>query len=519
MCNRLIKTIYLTIFCILAVVPAIAQNVYFISPDGSDAASGSIGSPWRSINFATQNTQPGDTIYMRGGNYVYDEVWIKPGWGGANGLYKTLAAYPGETPVMLSQITVNCSYLRVEGLFFQLPKSIRVVDWDSPSLHVHLMNNHFTGPQPRYGAIEFRGSYGLIEGNTIEISGDNGESQDHGIYVMSGENNTIRKNTVSGTFGYGIHLYDELKSNDDPNVLKYIRNVVVEENIVKNSRKRSGMIVGRQHNVRVENVIIRKNIFAGNNHVGLLIRQVDGLIEIVNNTFYNNGLQALNLGEGSADPVVPSAKIINNIFYTTGNNCREHCDWFSEYLVDVSSGVGQIEVNRNLYLPLSDGIRGAEDVSPVSAEPMFSNPANDNFSLKAESPAIDAGIQIGLPFHSVAPDLGAIEFSENDDDANAQNPQGFNLEQNHPNPFNLKTAINYQIFEPGKVKISIFDMSGQEITTLVNEPKNEGFYTAFWDGKNANGDTLPSGIYFYQLKLAAETAAVSHSEKKMVLIK
>lgn len=142
MFNRLTKTIYLTIFYVLAIAPVFAQNVYFISPDGSDAASGAITSPWRSINFATQNTQPGDTIYMRGGNYVYDEVWIKPGWGGANGLYKTLAAYPGETPVMLSQITVNCSYFRVEGLFFQLPKSIRVVDWDSPSLHVHLMNNH-----------------------------------------------------------------------------------------------------------------------------------------------------------------------------------------------------------------------------------------------------------------------------------------------------------------------------------------------------------------------------------------
>ena len=91
------------------------------------------------------------------------------------------------------------------------------------------------------------------------------------------------------------------------------------------------------------------------------------------------------------------------------------------------------------------------------------------------------------------------------------NPQiGFSdLRQNYPNPFNPATTIKYQIPEVSFVTIKVYDVLGNEVTTLVNEEKPAGSYEVEFDGAG-----LPSGIYFYQLK------ADSYIEtKKMVLLK
>jgi hypothetical protein len=85
----------------------------------------------------------------------------------------------------------------------------------------------------------------------------------------------------------------------------------------------------------------------------------------------------------------------------------------------------------------------------------------------------------------------------------------FMLRQNYPNPFNPATKIKYQIPELSFVTIKVFDVLGNEITTLVNEEKPIGIYEVEFDGTE-----LTSGIYFYQLQ--AEDFVFA---KKMMLIK
>jgi len=85
----------------------------------------------------------------------------------------------------------------------------------------------------------------------------------------------------------------------------------------------------------------------------------------------------------------------------------------------------------------------------------------------------------------------------------------FILEQNYPNPFNPTTTIKYQIPELSFVTIKIYDVLGNEITTLVHEGKPTGSYEVEF-----NATTLPSGVYFYQLK-----AGSFIQTKKMILIK
>lgn len=81
-------------------------------------------------------------------------------------------------------------------------------------------------------------------------------------------------------------------------------------------------------------------------------------------------------------------------------------------------------------------------------------------------------------------------------------PEVFVLEQNVPNPFNPETSIRYQIPDgpsPVKTTLRIFNILGQEVKTLVSEIQGAGQYTVRWDGRDAQGDEIPSGVYLYQL--------------------
>ena len=94
------------------------------------------------------------------------------------------------------------------------------------------------------------------------------------------------------------------------------------------------------------------------------------------------------------------------------------------------------------------------------------------------------------------------------------------LLQNYPNPFNPETWIPYQLSEDSQVSISIYDTTGQLVRTLslwVSNP--QAFYNsqgraAYWDGRNALGERVASGIYFYQL-----TTPAFQQTRRLVIVK
>jgi acid phosphatase len=93
-------------------------------------------------------------------------------------------------------------------------------------------------------------------------------------------------------------------------------------------------------------------------------------------------------------------------------------------------------------------------------------------------------------------------------------PAEFKLEQNYPNPFNPVTHIQYMISKTGFVSLKVYDITGNEISVLVNERKNPGIYEMEFDAGNVNGKSLASGIYFYTLK-----TEISELTKKMIILK
>jgi hypothetical protein len=91
----------------------------------------------------------------------------------------------------------------------------------------------------------------------------------------------------------------------------------------------------------------------------------------------------------------------------------------------------------------------------------------------------------------------------------------FRLEQNFPNPFNPSTKISWQSPVSSHQTIKVFDVLGKEIATLVNEYKPAGSYEVeFHNVETCHGMSLPSGVYFYQLK-----AGEFIQTKKMLLIR
>jgi len=88
------------------------------------------------------------------------------------------------------------------------------------------------------------------------------------------------------------------------------------------------------------------------------------------------------------------------------------------------------------------------------------------------------------------------------------------LNSNYPNPFNPETTISFSVNQDSRVSIDVYNVKGQKVKNLVNDVRTAGQHSVVWNGKDANGRDVASGIYFYQMKADGYTAT-----KKMILMK
>jgi photosystem II stability/assembly factor-like uncharacterized protein len=101
--------------------------------------------------------------------------------------------------------------------------------------------------------------------------------------------------------------------------------------------------------------------------------------------------------------------------------------------------------------------------------------------------------------------IGVVSVGDTEDNL----PRDYSIEQNYPNPFNPATTIRYSIPKEGLVSLKIYNIIGEEVTSLVDEIKQAGNYDVTFDAKN-----LSSGVYFYRLQAGSFTEI-----KKMVLLR
>lgn len=93
-------------------------------------------------------------------------------------------------------------------------------------------------------------------------------------------------------------------------------------------------------------------------------------------------------------------------------------------------------------------------------------------------------------------------------------PGQFELSQNYPNPFNPTTTISYNLPIKAKVKLEIFNILGQKVTTLVDAEQTAGTHKIEWDGSNQSGEKVTTGVYLYRL-----STEKYEQTKKMLLLK
>ena len=294
------------------------------------------------------------------------------------------------------------------------------------------------------------------------------------------------------------------------------KKVYLFENLIKNNNSGMG---GAGIYCRDSSPYIYKNLITNNvahGWTGGGIRCVRSGANIINNTIDANGSFGGGGGGGiyfnyveyvtHAIPV-----IINNIITNSQGN----------WGILTNSDTSNIHFN-NVWNNENGNISAINGFGNISEDPLFINVAEDNYNLNNNSPCIDSGINlfiqngdtlIDLPdsvIYGNKPDLGAFEFDPSTLIENKPNSLNENkLFQNYPNPFNPTTKIIYELPNSVKVKIEIFNLLGQKITTIQNKSMSNGTHEVEF-----TAEELPSGVYLYKIE-----AGDYREVKKMMLLR
>ena len=135
-------------------------------------------------------------------------------------------------------------------------------------------------------------------------------------------------------------------------------------------------------------------------------------------------------------------------------------------------------------------------------------PANNEIQVKTYSPYLeqfetDTSSQFILSY-----DMSVLMTSKE------LLPVEFTINQNYPNPFNPTTTLRYDLPEDANVNITIYDMMGRQVSTLVSTQQTAGYRSTQWNATNSFGEPVSAGLYIYTIQ-----AGKFSQTKKMILLK
>lgn len=235
---------------------------------------------------------------------------------------------------------------------------------------------------------------------------------------------------------------------------------------------------------------------------------------------------------GSGDEVVVPLEITNSkplvaldipLQFTEGATLDrvEFTDRVASFQVKIANIDNE---NRQVVIGLISMISSESPDLAVGSGPI----ANLHFKLASGVDRVQVNsVELSKPDHSLAfyyndyssgrPEVKAIQPDVSlsvvvQDGPNV--PKTYALSQNSPNPFNPTTVIKFALPASGNVRLAVFNVLGQQVKELVNGAMDAGIHDVVWDGKDNNGATVASGIYFYKLN-----ASNFVDTKKMVLLK
>lgn len=487
-----------------------SAKTYYVSPGGSDAAAGTISQPLLTIVKAHAYVTAGDTIMVRGGNYVVS-ITINLSKSGTTTSKLFLLAYPGERPLL------DCTSMSVSG------------------------SNK---------GIQLSGSNWYIKGFDVKGAGDNGmfisgsfntvefcsffENADTGLQIGSGaSNNNIincdsyynmdpsqgnadgfspKLDVGTGNYFYGCRSWQNSDDGWDGYLRPSTGVTTTLENCwsfnngylksgIASSGNGNGFKMGGGDNSNSShlehNMILKKCLSFDNRVKGFDQNNNTGSMTLYNCTAYRNGTNysiSRAIDSGRTLTVINCVSLGSPVLLGSFA-IQQTNSWLSPFSVSNADFVSIDTV----------GVRGPRKADGSLPDLTFMH-------LAQGSRLIDAGTSIGLPYSGVAPDLGAFEYgtttSVNEERAGST-PKSFSLFQNFPNPFNPATAISYQLSAFSSVELSVCDILGKEVATLVNGRQEAGWYTVTF-----NASALTSGVYFARLQAGGFSKTI-----KLVLMK
>ena len=137
---------------------------------------------------------------------------------------------------------------------------------------------------------------------------------------------------------------------------------------------------------------------------------------------------------------------------------------------------------------------GWPGVNNIDSDPLFCDSDTIDYTLAANSPCVASGLNnLNMGAHPVGCDaVLAIE--------NEILPFKYIVHQNYPNPFNPNTTIEYQLPVDEFVNISVYDMNGRVVKSLINSPQTAGYKSIQWNATNDRNEQVSAGLYLFTIE-------------------
>ncbi|MCK4296153.1 MAG: T9SS type A sorting domain-containing protein, partial [Candidatus Marinimicrobia bacterium] len=143
-----------------------------------------------------------------------------------------------------------------------------------------------------------------------------------------------------------------------------------------------------------------------------------------------------------------------------------------------------------------------------------------SISQKTEYRFVDKNVQPGMTYEYLLADVnyeGKVEYHNDKTLQVTVNPDKFSLNPACPNPFNPQTTITYGIPNKSRVNLTIYDLLGREIKTIVDQEQETGYYNSIWYGKDKNGKPVPSGMYLFRIIAVSDNKTFIRTKKLVFL--
>ena len=431
---------------------ALSGSVYYVAPHGNDANPGTESQPWRTIQKAANALVAGDTVYIRGGAYNESVRFFKSG---TQGNPITLTNYGNEIVTINggggSAIvdTTGTEYWVIEGIRLDsnAKHTILFDNWDCPdgtcggTNHWVIRNNYIIG------AVQIRGNYNLFEGN--EVDGSQHKGAEDGVWELyAAHHNVYRDNHIHDFNSRGIwsmhRTHDSLFEN---NHIHHTGGQCLDTDGFGNVEWRHVIRGNHIHDcgtdgIEMENTfdsLVENNII---HDTGTVNPGWPGIVVINYGNYFFPGECICERGgennqygnECDCEGDITNNIIRQNIIYNAGewggiegHNAGGVKVWGNTIYGGKGPGIALYfdcpgwEVRSNIIVENSgEAILGEPAVSDhnLFSDARFVNSSQNDFRLRADSPAIDAGVDIGLSMdidgnprpQGAGYDIGAYEY-------------------------------------------------------------------------------------------------------------